>query len=406
MGELKKLFPKVKGNIDFYFRDIQHAADYTSYFLLRFILPPILHTVSERFFASGKKFSSLSVEEYIDSLSNDKYLKTALSGQLQNFASCREGTGFIFHAMNMMGSLNGSFAPKGGPEQLYRILKENYTSHGGVIFESSTVDEVKISGKKIKELSILKFGGGITRVNCKKIFWGMGMENFPELIREDKTRNYYFSLSPKKEFVPYPLLFEITLNNEIKKSKNKGEIFRLFPSKSADADEIPQACNLYPLYSDDPLISVPQKYIAVLFVNGDNPGEFLQNSENIFDLKEYLIEMINLYLKEFAGCITSVEFIKSGALTNKFFINPYGTVMPSTNKVKRQLHKNPYGLKNLFVTGADMFIPGVTASFMSGITTIGVAFGAFRFFRFFRFLKNQANKKIKIKIKPLKVKQS
>ena len=117
------------------------------------------------------------------------------------------------------------------------------------------------------------------------------------------------------------------------------------------------------------------------------------------------MDMINLYIKDFGGCISSVEQIIPGALTKSFYINPYGTVMPSTGKIKTQLHKNPYRLNNLFVTGADLFIPGVTASIMSGITTVGVAFGAFRFFRFFRYLKQQANKKVKIKIKPLKVKR-
>jgi len=405
MGELKKLFPKDKGNIDIYFRDIQHAADYTSFFLLRFILPPVLHTVSERFFATGKKFATLSVEEFIDSLSTDKNLKTALSGQLQNFASCRESTGFIFHAMNMMGTLNGAFAPKGGPEVMYNQLKSSYISHGGTLLESSTIDEVTISGKTIKDLSVINSDSKTSRLKCNKIFWGMGMENLPALVKDEKIRTQLTNLSPVKEFVPYPILFEINFNDAIKKLNSKGEIFRLFPSNQADADEIPQGCNLYPVYSAESTDSMPDKYIAVVFVNGDDPGAFLQNEKNISDLKGYLMDMINLYIKDFGGCISSVEQIIPGALTKSFYINPYGTVMPSTGKIKTQLHKNPYRLNNLFVTGADLFIPGVTASIMSGITTVGVAFGAFRFFRFFRYLKQQANKKVKIKIKPLKVKR-
>ncbi|MBK7866413.1 MAG: hypothetical protein IPJ75_05160 [Ignavibacteriales bacterium] len=405
MGELKKLFPKDKGNIDIYFRDIQHAADYTSFFLLRFILPPILHAVSERFFATGKKFATLSVEEFIDSFSQDKNLKTALSGQLQNFASCRESTGFIFHAMNMMGTLNGAFAPKGGPGAMYNLLKSSYISHGGTLLESSTIDEITISGKQIKELSVIDLDGTISPMKCKKIFWGMGMENLPALVKDEKTRAYLTDLSPVKEFVPYPILFQINFNDGIKKLTSKGEIFRLFPSNQADADEIPQGCNLYPVYSAESTDSIPDKYIAVVFVNGDDPGAFLQNEKSISDLKDYLMDMINLYIKDFGGCISSVEQIKPGGLTKGFYINPFGTVMPSTGKIKTQLHKNPYRLNNLFVTGADLFIPGVTASIMSGITTVGVAFGSYRFFRFFRYLKQQANKKVKIKIKPLKVKR-
>lgn len=405
MGELKKLFPKDKGNIDIYFRDIQHAADYTSFFLLRFILPPILHPVSERFFATGKKFSTLSVEEFIDSFSEDKNLKTALSGQLQNFASCRESTGFIFHAMNMMGTLNGAFAPKGGPVGMYNLLKTSYISHGGTLLESSTIDKVTISGKSIKELSVIDLNGTISPMKGKKIFWGMGMENLPALVQNEKIRTQLTNLSPVKEFVPYPILFEINFNDGIKKLNTKGEIFRLFPSNQADADEIPQGFNLYPVYSQESPDSIPEKYIAVIFVNGDDPESFLQNEKSISDLKDYLLEMIKLYIEEFGSCITSVEQIKPCGLTKGFYINPFGTVMPSTGKIKTQLHKNPYKLNNLFVTGADLFIPGVTASIMSGITTVGVAFGAFPFFRFFRYLKQQANKKVKIKIKPLKVKR-
>lgn len=405
IGELKKFFPKEKGNIDIYFRDIQHAADYTSFFLLRFILPPVLHSVSERFFATGKKFATLSVEEYIDQLSADKYFKTALTGQLQNFASCRESTGFIFHAMNMMGALNGAFAPGGGPETMYNLLKSSYIFHGGTLLESTTIDELTISGKTIKEVSVLGLDGSISPIKSKKIFWGMGMENIPALVKNEKTKTYLINLSPVKEFVPYPVLFEINFNDGIKKLNSKGEIFRLFPSNYADSDEIPQGCNLYPVFLKESTGHVPDKYIAVVFVNGDDPGAFLQNEKSISDLKDYLVDMINLYIKDFGKCISSVEQIKPGGFTKGFFINPYGTVIPSTGKIKTQLHKNPYRLNNLFVTGADLFIPGVTASIMSGITTVGVAFGAFRFFRFFRYLKQQANKKVKIKIKPLKVKR-
>ncbi len=405
IGELKKLFPKDKGNIDIYFRDIQHAADYTSFFLLRFILPPVLHAVSERFFATGKKFATLSVEEFIDSLSTDKNLKTALSGQLQNFASCRESTGFIFHAMNMMGTLNGAFAPKGGPVAMYNMLKSSYISHGGTLKESSTIDEITISGSTIKEVSVIELNGVNSRIKCKKVFWGLGMENLPALVKNEKTRAHLTNLSPVKEFVPYPVLFEINFNDRIKRLNSKGEIFRLFPSNQADADEIPQGCNLYPVFSVESTDTIPEKYIAVVFVNGDDPGFVLHNEKNISDLKDYLFDMINLYIKEFGGCIASVKQIEPGAISKAFYINPFGTVMPSTGKIKTQLHKNPYRLNNLFVTGADLFIPGVTASIMSGITTLGVAFGAYRFFRFFRYLKQQANKKVKIKIKPLKVKR-
>ncbi|MBK6682651.1 MAG: hypothetical protein IPG53_22985 [Ignavibacteriales bacterium] len=43
---------------------------------------------------------------------------------------------------------------------------------------------------------------------------------------------------------------------------------------------------------------MPDKYIAVVFVNGDDPGTFLQNQKNIYlILKGYLMDMINLYIK-------------------------------------------------------------------------------------------------------------
>jgi len=403
MDGLKNLFPKEKGNVDSFFKDIQHAANYTSFYLLRFILPPTLHKITERFFVSGKKFAALNSEDYLNSLSSDSKFKTVISGQLQNLASCREGTTSIFQAINMMGLLNGGFAPAGGINAIYNSLKTSYLSSGGKLFENGTIEDIVISGRRVKEIKINTTDEKIS-LRAGKVFWGSGIKALPEYVTDTQTRERLKGCFPIHEFVPFPVVFKLQFNEKSEKINLKGEILRFFPANSADPDEIPQACNLYPWFPENSHSTLPAGYFAVIFINGDDPESFLAQSDNIDDLKKYLDQLMRLYVPELPDCIEAIEFVTPSSSGTGGLYNPFGTVMPTTQKVMREPVNNPYKLKNLFVTGADLFIPGITPSVMSGITTVGMAFGAFRFFKFFRYLKKVSNKKVKIKIKPLKYK--
>lgn len=403
MDGLKSLFPKEKGNVDSFFKDIQHAANYTSFYLLRFILPPTLHRLTERFFVSGKKFAALNSEDYLNSLSSDTKFKTVISGQLQNLASCREGTSSIFQAINMMGLLNGGFAPAGGINAIYNSLKESYLSTGGKLFENGMIDDIVISGRKVTEIKIKSPDEKIS-LRAAKLFWGSGIKTLPEYVSDSETRERLKGYFPVQEFVPFPVAFKLKFNKRSEKLNLKGEILRFFPANSADQDEIPQACNLFPWFPENSTSTLPAGYFAVIFINGDDPQSFLTQPDKIEDLKKYLDQLMRLYVPEFPDCIESVEFIPPSSTGKGGLYNPFGTVMPTTQKVMREPVNNPYKLKNLFINGADLFIPGITPSIMAGITTVGMAFGAFRFFKFFRYLKRVSNKKVKIKIKPLKYK--
>jgi phytoene dehydrogenase-like protein len=391
MDQLKKSFNKEKDAVDSFFKDIQDAANYTNFFLLKLFFPKSLHFISEKFFASGKKLSSLSLEEYLESLTANIQLKSSLSGTLQNFASTRESTAFIFHAFNVMNSINGSFAPLGGSESSYNALKISYLNSGGTVFQDYRVNQINIHGNNVRSIDIIQNSNEEINLKANNYFWGLGTNNIPDFIK-DFHLNKQLLEKPKVPPLPFPVAFMISMSDEAKKLNTKGEVLRFFPNNSSDSDEIPQACNLYPIFASDTTEQVPLQYLAVIFIQGDTSEEFIEDSIKISDLKKYLNDIIKLHFKEFSENIVSIDFLKNSKLSDNKYFNPFGTVMPSVEKVISQTLKNPLEIKNLFTIGSDLFIPGAASSIMSGIASIGMSLGAFKFFKFFRYLKKKRKK--------------
>ncbi|MBV6445775.1 MAG: hypothetical protein LC102_12005 [Ignavibacteriales bacterium] len=495
MDELKALFPKEKGNVDLFFRDIQHAANYTSFFLLKHILPGVLHGVAERFFASGRAHASEALEKYLEISDNIKF-KTILSGQLQNLASCRTATAFTFQSMNMMSFLNGAYSPIGGARGFYNALKSGFLSAGGALYESRIKEiflktrgisgvEVEfyaekrgfggvqggenfeggglagvsgrenfeggglagVSGRENFEGSGLagvsgrenfegggsrsgksdvrdtngvstgsysSNGSGSLKLKASKYFWGLGVARFADFVRNEERRKALLSKFTETEKVPYPVNFLIKLNNKMQATNLKGEVLRFFPDSVVEHDEITQGINLFPYYPEASEGQLPSAYIAQVFISGEDTVRILssesskssESSESeIAHLREYISSLIAKNLPPFFEAVDSVSFIPPAELDEHLYFNPYGTIMPSVSKATGGVRKNRWDLRNLYITGADFFIPGVIGSVMSGAATVGMAVGAFSFFRFFRYLKRETAKKPRVKIKPLKYKK-
>lgn len=404
MDALKEAFPKEKGNVDLIFRDIQHAANYTSYYLMKLVLPAILHGVSERFFASGKRYAGSSFEEYLSTMTENQRFKQLLSGQLQNLAACRESTAFIFQSMNMMDFLNGAFAPTGGPATVYRRLAETYISAGGTLLEG-TVEGVDVSGNKISCLQFLDNEGKEHRLKVKKCIWGLGITTLNEAVKTEKLHQRLAASTGISEHMPHPVVYEVELNEKFRELNIKGEVFRFFPDDKVEPDEIPQAVSLYPVFSEATGEQFPDRYLAVVYISGESTQRFFSSGKEISDLKEYVIEMIKIHQPKLAATIGSVTHQKPGRFGTTGYFNPYGTAMPSASRARGRMKKNPWKLSNVYLTDADLFIPGVVGSVMSGVTAVGMVMGPFPFFKFFRYLKRESKKTVKIKIKPLKYKK-
>lgn len=404
MDALKEGFPKERGNVDLIFRDIQHAANYTSYYLMKLVLPPILHGVSERFFASGKRYAGSSFEEYLSTMTENGRFKQLLSGQLQNLASCRESTAFIFQSMNMMDFLNGAFAPTGGPATVYRQLAEGYISAGGTLLEG-TVSGVDASTNKINALHFIDNSGKEHHLKSKRFIWGLGITSLHEKVKNEKVRQRLVSFAGITEHMPHPVVYEVELNEKFRELNIKGEVFRFFPDEKVAPDEIPQCVSLYPVFSEVSGEQFPEKYIAVVFISGESVQQFFPSDKEIYDLKEYVTEMIKLYQPNLAAAIGEVRHKKPGRFGPNGYLNPFGTAMPSASRARGRMRKNPWKLSNVYLTDADLFIPGAVGSVMSGVTTLGMVMGPFPFFKFFRYLKRESKKVVKIKIKPLKYKK-
>ncbi len=404
MDALKEGFPKEKGNVDLIFRDIQHAANYTSYYLMKLVLPPILHGVSERFFASGKRYAGSSFEEYLSTMTEDKKFKQMLSGQLQNLAACRESTAFIFQSMNMMDFLNGAFAPTGGPEAIYRKLADGYTKGGGTLLEG-VVSSVDISGKKISGLNFISSSGEEHLLKSKRYIWGLGITSLHDAVKNEKIRQKLISATGITEHMPHPVVYEVELNEKFRELNIKGEVFRFFPDDAVAPDEIPQGVSLYPVFSEVAGDQFPEKYLAVVFISGESAQQFFSSEKEVSDLREYVVEMVRLNQPKLGAALGKVTHLKPGKTGTNGYFNPFGTAMPSAAKARRRIKKNPWKIANVYLTGADLFIPGVVGSVMSGVTTVGMVMGPFPFFKFFRYLKRESKKVVKVKIKPLKYKK-
>jgi len=306
--------------------------------------------------------------------------------------------------MNMMDFLNGAFAPTGGPEAIYRKLADGYTKGGGTLLEG-VVSSVDISGKKISGLNFISSSGEEHLLKSKRYIWGLGITSLHDAVKNEKIRQKLISATGITEHMPHPVVYEVELNEKFRELNIKGEVFRFFPDDAVAPDEIPQGVSLYPVFSEVAGDQFPEKYLAVVFISGESAQQFFSSEKEVSDLREYVVEMVRLNQPKLGAALGKVTHLKPGKTGTNGYFNPFGTAMPSAAKARRRIKKNPWKIANVYLTGADLFIPGVVGSVMSGVTTVGMVMGPFPFFKFFRYLKRESKKVVKVKIKPLKYKK-
>ncbi|PVD31233.1 hypothetical protein C0Q70_06645 [Pomacea canaliculata] len=148
--QLIKFFPEEKESIMKYKQLILDASK--SFFgLVALKMMPmrlallLLKTGLARLFFSFSKYTSVTLQETLDSLTANKELHLVLSYIGGDYGALPKDTPFLLHALLIKHYLNGSYYPIGGPSEISFQMIQAIERLGGKVFVQAPVTEIIIS---------------------------------------------------------------------------------------------------------------------------------------------------------------------------------------------------------------------------------------------------------------------
>ncbi len=170
-------FPGEKQEIKEYCKQMKNIIDSLDLFNLR--LPQKS--------AGFNPYFSLSIGDFISSITSDKELQNVLAGLNFLYAGSSQNTSSYQHATVFHSFLESSWRPVDGSSQIADLLAETITMNGGVILTDSEVCNFRFSGRNIESVQ-LKNG---EEVRGKQFISNVHPAVTMGLIDKDHVREHY-----------------------------------------------------------------------------------------------------------------------------------------------------------------------------------------------------------------------
>ncbi len=388
-SDLIEMFPEDKAAINKYFRDLKKAP---------------LKLITGKY---GKIFRQ-TTKEYLDRNFQNQKLKSLLTSQWGTYALPPSQSSFTFHALLAGHYLKGAWYPVGGAAQLAKCILPVIEKAGGKAIARRKVTEILIENGKAIGTKAKKTDRSDAEIE----------EYYaPIIISNAGAHNTYTKLIPENYPLPYQKEIKafakptsnITLYLGFKESPAKlgfkGENHWIYQDYDHDRtfeglnslDRFPTSCYLsFPSLKNPAATSHTGEIIS--FINYDCFAKWqdlpwkkrgAEYSALKARLSQSLIELVNSKYPGFKDLIAYSEL--STPLTVEYFNGSdrgaiYGIpAIPTRLDAKWIDAKTP--IKNLYLTGTDVFCHGILGAAMGGTITAGALNGLFGFFKVMSALK-------------------
>ncbi|GAB1544090.1 NAD(P)/FAD-dependent oxidoreductase [Scytonema sp. NUACC21] len=400
-ADLIQRFPKEEKGIRQYFKDISRAS--TAFFLhaMEQNGTPLFKVIGWL----GKLWTQISLnlttKEYLDRHFKNPQLKALLTSQWGTYGVPPSQSPFALHATIVNHYLTGGYYPVGGSGTIAESVNAIVEEHGGKILLNREVTEILIDGRKA-------VGVKARKVNAEG-FSGFEEYYAPVVISNAGAINTYLKLIPQD----YPISFRkslrqfvqdhppatnialyLGLSDDPRKLGFQGEnhwLYELFDHDAIYEQRFTWLKHNKPLqaYLSFPSLKDPEAKAhtaeIITFVDYDsfaqwNDRPWRHRNEDYYAFKERLsqaiIDLVNRYYPGFSNLVEYCEI--STPITNEHFSNhpkggiygfPFGSErFQSQNQAWTQV-KTP--INGLYLTGVDLFMPGLVPAMMTGLLTLG-----------------------------------
>lgn len=133
IDQMAQYFPKEKDNLVMYYDIIERIAQASSLHSLRY---------AENDVVVNTFYQTISINEVMDSLFNDEWLKNVLVGNLPLYAAEKDKTPFSQHAFIMDFYNQSAYRVVGGSDHIALSLSETVKKYGGTVHTNSKITKI------------------------------------------------------------------------------------------------------------------------------------------------------------------------------------------------------------------------------------------------------------------------
>ncbi|HEX2955852.1 MAG TPA: NAD(P)/FAD-dependent oxidoreductase [Chitinispirillaceae bacterium] len=380
---LIEAFPEEKNSIISFIEKMEFIFNRKHLNIIPKLLPLPLAKISYPIVTfSIHKYLNKSLKEMLDLHFKSITLKNIIAFHCNKMGASPEDISFIAYSLIFVTYIEGCYYPHGSGDSIVTSLSDFICNKGGTISTNADVKQIIIDNNKATGV-VLKNN---TKITADIVISSIGI---PETVK-------YFSMEKS-------LKREVKMTSDLKRSYSLMVLYVGFKGQLSDLN-IGSRLYRWVFSSEDKALLNPAnnnwepEYITIYFsLNnkqiGDNPTaqilvpadySFFEKWENTktgsrgeeYDqLKNSISEKLTtILIQKFPGIEQHIAYTCLGTpLTFSNFIAPLnGSVYrltPSVNKYNNTNLSPRSSLKNLFLTGSDIFMHGITGSFLSGIIT-------------------------------------
>lgn len=378
---LQEEFPEEAENLEVYFKDLAKMQVWNYRWFYSKIWPePIAGLIS----GLGRKKAEMVTKDYLDARFDSELLKAILTAQWGDFGTPPGRSAFGTHAMIAADFLNGGYYPTGGSQMIANTVVDIVEEHGGRCLASHPVTEILIENNKA-------YGVKVENRKGTKLFYApvivsaAGIDKtFQDFVPEQYGKKERKKLETGKRGMSATILY-MGIKDDPRKHGYRDCNYWMFDRLDHSYEEktvsFPPSIGNTTLSFASLRNSALKKHVAQLVTfswyedwSAYKDNKWKKRGDEYEGLKEQYTENLLDYVEErFPGLrklITYQELstpVTMETMTQHKFGQVYGReCSPARVKDKWSI---PTSVKNLYLTGTDIVIPGVNSALMVGVMT-------------------------------------
>jgi phytoene dehydrogenase-like protein len=402
-ADLIQRFPHERTAIRRYFRDVQKAAFWFGAHAMLELFPTWLYPVLKPLVRYFGAIARQTTQHYLDRNFQDAHLKALLASQWGDYGLPPSQSCFGIHGVIVSHYFQGGWYPVGGAPAIAQSILPIIECSGGTVITQRRVTEILLeSGVAV----------GVKAQNLARPQANPETYTAPLVVSDAGAFNTYLKLIPAS----YPLMERqkiqafpksssmLTVYLGLKASPQclgfQGENHWIYTTYDHDeiaqdlpiaGDRLPQFCYLsFPSLKDPSAQGHTAEIIAHVDYDYFVPWQqqpWRRRGREYTELKTQISQsLIQLVERHYPGFQDLIEYAElSTPLTVEHFDASDRGAIYGIPCIPKRLEQSWIGartpIKNLYLTGADTFSPGIMGAMMGGVKTAGIVDGAFGFFK-------------------------
>ncbi len=405
-------FPEETKAIQKFFRELESTFGWISRWFVGKTLP---RPFSDMLTMFGRRRATMTTKEVLDERFKDPRLKGILSGVWPSYGTLPHESAFAFHGTVMRDYLDGGYYPIGGSKQIGERAVKTIEAHGGTCLINHGVSEILVeNGKAVgvraehKGKSI-EFRAPIVISNAGA-FTTFGKLTPPESVTEERKK------LNRCEIGTSCLVLYMGLNDDPRNHGFDEANYWLFDEMDSTKQrhkKFNELEDLEGMFLSFGSVRNPGQtpHVAQLVTFSDmekwlpfESSKWKKRGEDYDAYKEKLAKVLLDYAcRSYPKLKDLVQYqeVSTPLSVESFTSHPSGMIYGQACKPDR-LFENAWTVKtsvrNLYMTGSDVGVPGVNGALLAGVMTSATILGMMGFPRIFGAVDKAAAAKVKTKI--------